>query len=807
MSQESYPDHTLLANFNSVTSNLHEAWYTILLKWCRAERFNSLPQEYFETLLFFDEAGEEEALVEIEALSEPVHQSLMLALVGNQFVGKSDLWQKDKGLALLARSQKIIENMPSELQLYYEPSIRHLAYGLLRAGRLAEAEVVAKRVTRSFPDFWGKLAIRLAESGKLEEAREVIFNIEPNTVARLIALLQLIETHKRNDRQTRLDQEFEEVLRQLNDIKYDFFNLSSIVNLVELLAAVGKMELALDLLERLRFAANEEENDFTKVCAFNTIIMGFAVLGNKDEARAILKQNQDIYQQLELETFRFEMLLGYYGLRIPGLFDAFMALGNRDKAVDVLEEAYKEQVASDTRQTQNLRQIILGWLRLGQPLKATQIVSDINTLQNLLPTMSFLALELARHGHREQSASFLPTLKKLAQRSVVALSNARLSISLEITEKLLRTNRVEEIIVILRKLKDLALSCEFYKPVTDNLAELVKQLTIAGQFKEAETIVEEVRQRIGEIRQSEWFSSSWYAIAQGLIEVGKFEEAETIAARIGYDQIKVEILVLIAEGMLTLGRKAEAEDKLLEAYRQADAIKASNGSATGDDLFLKSWSLREVALALVKFGKLEEAKNIATRIKSPLRSWDYSPSILGEIARVLASTGQMQEALDLVDAALTEDKERDEIHGDLLLLRVVEGLVDSNQLEEALRFANKITFNNYKAKALLKVASVSEAMWGRERTLDLVNEAYKVAKEEENDLFRAINLEGVVGALLKLESREEALNLIQVHWLKAQSSMEVLMLLRMSYPFIIEEPNLGLQLLSVFDRLEAVLAT
>src|SRR5215475_4226088 len=237
------------------------------------------------------------------------------------------------------------------------------------------------------------------------------------------------------------------------------------------------------------------------------------------------------------------------------------------------------------------------------------------------------------------------------------------------------------------------------------------------------------------------------AIALGLAIAGKVDEGISVSRGIKNPKFQgIDIIILANAGRFTEAlneaRKAEDasdRDEYFQLISQELAVRGEIKQALEIGGAIKNEKSLNEALsgamkALLKAGKISDAKAIAERIQTDDNKRSPLTSAIFEVVFDIANDGAQENALAMVD--LIED----EAERSWLLSVIAESFIESGKLDEALETARKIKDESLLSITLAKVAAANE---------------YKAASEQGGGI-EAVGRISVEG-LLKTGKIEEAI--------------------------------------------------
>lgn len=221
------------------------------------------------------------------------------------------------------------------------------------------------------------------------------------------------------------------------------------------------------------------------------------------------------------------------------------------------------------------------------------------------------------------------------------------------------------------------------------------------------------------------------------------------------------------------------------------------------DVYLRSWELKEIAKAMARAGRFDEAIEAAEKIKEP---GDYSQAlsviseelsrdcqkeraikllkqalksaekisskskkveVLSEIASALASVGQKEEAGKILEQASKLAQEaKQEWEWQSLSFLILSNMLNMGQFEKAMETAQQIKDDFARAEALCIIAGIMAFTPQREKALKILEQAIGTVEKASdlaypNEYIKPQTLCSIAGSMVMMGEKERALKMLE----------------------------------------------
>ncbi len=322
-----------------------------------------------------------------------------------------------------------------------------------------------------------------------------------------------------------------------------------------------------------------------------------------------------------------------------------------------------------------------------------------------------------------------------------------------------------------------------------------KDMALAGvassMAKEGQ--IDRALQLTNTIRDHDEKAIVWGSVAEKLVRTGKHDQAiKLVNNTINDDLNKMNILtkivpILVEAGQIDRALQAANTMKLdankatvlshiastlAEASKYEQALEIANTIATPDGTQVyKHETFVNIAVELASSGQIDRALQLVNQLDS-----DHKANALGKIAIELASSGQIDRALQLVNQLdsyrkasalgkiavelassgqfdralqLVKTTQSDPAHP-IVLARFAESLTDARQLEPVLQMAKTIEVGSMEQQSMLSKIAISLAKVGQPE------QALQVASTIKRDDKKALALPSIVRSLAKAGQYDQA---------------------------------------------------
>ena len=290
-----------------------------------------------------------------------------------------------------------------------------------------------------------------------------------------------------------------------------------------------------------------------------------------------------------------------------------------------------------------------------------------------------------------------------------------------------------------------------------------KDLALAGvasrMAKEGQ--IDRALQLTNTIRDHDEKAIVWGSVAEKLVRTGKHDQAmKLVNNNISDDINKINILTKIVPSLVEAGQTDRAlqaantmkldankanvlshiASNLAEASKYEQALEIANTIANSDGTQgYKHEALGNIAVELASSGQIDRALQLVNQLDGY-----HKASALGKIAVDLASSGQFDRALQLVKTT-----QSDPAHP-IVLGRFAESLTDARQLEPVLQMAKMIKVGSMEQQSMLSRIAISFAKVGQP------DQALQVASTIRRDKEKALALPSIVRSLAKAGQYDQA---------------------------------------------------
>jgi tetratricopeptide (TPR) repeat protein len=290
-----------------------------------------------------------------------------------------------------------------------------------------------------------------------------------------------------------------------------------------------------------------------------------------------------------------------------------------------------------------------------------------------------------------------------------------------------------------------------------------KDMALAGvassMAKEGQ--IDRALQLTNTIRDHDEKAIVWGSVAEKLVRTGKHDQAiKLVNNTINDDLNKMNILtkivpILVEAGQIDRALQAANTMKLdankatvlshiastlaeVSKYEQALEIANTIANPDGTQVY-KHEAFVNIAVELASSGQIDRALQLVNQLDSYRKG-----SALGKIAVELASSGQFDRALQLVKST-----QSDPAHP-IVLARFAESLTDTRQLEPVLQMAKTIEVGSMEQQSMLSKIAISLAKVGQPE------QALQVASTIKRDDKKALALPSIVRSLAKAGQYDQA---------------------------------------------------
>lgn len=467
----------------------------------------------------------------------------------------------------------------------------------------------------------------------------------------------------------------------------------------DLIAALVKVELGAEALSLARNAESLDE----RLSAFEAIIKALAEAGRKDQALNVAREARELVLERQDHYHRVSGLLSI----TSALIRAGMPAEALEGARSVAPEDRSRLLVQSIKVLVDFRRLDLAKVAAGDALAAAR---EIET--DYLRVSYEVVQELADAGLTDEA---------LRRGRDIADADGRLRAHGAIIEALGRNGKVEEAKGVAREALGLAFQAEeeysrrslfqlvvsslievdmeetalvFSQDVSDQsirvetLAALAESFTRKGQLQKAATTAQEAIE-VSRSIQTYQRRSSLSALVSGLAAAGSFDRAIEVASQVLDPYDHAAVLADLIEPSLRRHRRKRAlqlaekvlylMDKIQEDYRRLELAGQLARSLIDANLSDKALEIIERAslgrgrletlgsfsLELLKKGRTAEALAILQKVP------DAAAPIFMDLSRILAETGEVQEALEL--AGKIRGERRDEAFKAIARLMIERG--------------------------------------------------------------------------------------------------------------------------------------
>jgi tetratricopeptide (TPR) repeat protein len=290
-----------------------------------------------------------------------------------------------------------------------------------------------------------------------------------------------------------------------------------------------------------------------------------------------------------------------------------------------------------------------------------------------------------------------------------------------------------------------------------------KDMALAGvassMAKEGQ--IERALQLTNTIRDHDEKVIVWGSVAEKLVRIGKHDQAMKLFNNtINNELNKLRVLTRIAPSLVEAGQIEQAlqaantlklgvnkaivlsqiASTLAKASKYEQALEIANTIANTDEAkHNKHEAFANIAVELASSGQIDRALQLV----NPLDSHNKA-SALGEIAVEFASSGEFDRALQLVNTIQSDPTQA------IVLTFLAESLTEVRQLEQVLQIAKTIQVGSMEQQSMLSRIAIRFAKVGQPE------QALQVASTIKRDDEKALVLHNIVSSLAKAGRYDQA---------------------------------------------------